>query len=83
MRRIASRFTTHLFALLFAASLTFGVSSVFANPPTGAAACKNAPPTFLGACVSPDDCQRRCVLEGGFQGDCISNGTELCCICAI
>jgi hypothetical protein len=69
-----------MFALLLAASLTFGVTSVFAQV---GVPCDN-PPTLLGACSSQEECHSRCLGYGGFQGDCVtaSDGTT-CCICAI
>jgi hypothetical protein len=82
MRRISNRIATPLSALLFAASMTFGVSSVFAKPVSGTAACRYDPPSMLGACVSEADCDRRCAAWGG-EGECIPTPDGPCCTCAI
>lgn len=80
MQWIGNRIAAPLMGLLFAASLVFGVTSAFAQAKL---ACKDQPPTFLGACISPASCQSRCLAAGGFQGDCISTAEGLCCICAL
>ena len=80
MQRIGNRIAAPFMGLLFAASLVFGVSSAFAQADFS---CKNQPPTLLGACISPASCQSRCEAQGGFQGDCISGASGLCCVCAL
>ena len=82
MRRTGNRIVGSLFTLLFAASLLFGIRTAFAQP-IAENACRYDPPTWLGACISPSSCHSRCLAQGGFQGECISNGSELCCTCAI
>lgn len=82
MRRMTRRIATPLAALLFAASMTFGVSSVFANPASTTAACRYDPPSMLGACVDEADCDRRCAAYGG-EGECIYTPSGNCCTCAI
>lgn len=77
-----STITRPLFALLFAASLTFGIRTAFAQPASGGA-CKNEPPTFLGVCISEEDCDFRCIAEGGFDGTCMQRPDGACCICAL
>jgi hypothetical protein len=81
MQRTVDRITTPLFALLLAASLTFGVSSVFAGE--GSKECTYAPPTFLGACFSNEECTERCIAQGGFAGECsLMPDGKKCCFCA-
>ena len=81
MRTSANRLFAPLFALLLAASLTFGVTAVFAQV---GAPCDYDPPTILGACSSEAECDDDCAQHGGFQGDCIvSSDGSTCCLCAI
>lgn len=77
MRQTANRITAPLFALLFAASITFGVNSVFAQVQ---APCDYDPPTVLGYCATEEECDVNCWGHGGFDGTCT---TSNCCICAI
>lgn len=64
---------THLvFALLTAATLSFGAASAFA-------AASNDPPTIIGTCTSQQDCQTKCELAGGYAGECDIKGR---CHCA-
>ncbi len=78
MRTIGNRLMAPLFALLLAASLTFGVTTTFAQP-REAPPCFNDPPNALGSCSSQEECQRKCDFYGGQPiGDCIDG----CCFCA-
>jgi hypothetical protein len=81
MRKTGSRIVTPLFSLLFAASLTFGVASVFSQ--ADAKECMYDPPTFLGACFSNEECTERCIAQGGYAGECsqMPDGKK-CCFCA-
>jgi hypothetical protein len=76
MRMFENRFVARTFGLLLAASLTFGVSSVFSQAETNV--CRTDPPTYLGTCSSEAECDEKCLAAGGFDGIC-TNG---CCICA-
>ena len=81
MRTIRNRFIAPLFALLLAVSLTFGVTTVFAQV---AGPCDYSPPTVLGYCSSEAECDWNCAAHGGWEGDCVTgpNNTK-CCLCAI
>ena len=81
MRIIRNRFVAPLFALLLAASLTFGVTAVFAQV---GGPCDYSPPTVLGACSSEQQCDDRCAAHGGWEGDCVVGpNNSTCCLCAI
>lgn len=81
MRRTGNRLVRPLFALLFAASLAFGVTSSFAQ--ANSKECLYDPPGFLGACFSNEECTERCIAAGGFAGECSNPpGGPRCCFCA-
>lgn len=81
MRKIGSRFTAPLAALLFAASLTFGVTAVLAQPAAKLDCPRDVGQGYIGvSCQVHSTCQQACAIEypdggGGFcdQG---------CCLCA-
>jgi hypothetical protein len=80
MRRIASSFTAPLFALLMAASLAFGVTTLFAQP---AEPCEVN--YFTGqvgaACNVTEDCTTPCrMVFPGTAGGACGGG---CCFCAM
>lgn len=83
MRRMGNRLATPLFALLLAASLVFGVTSVFAQA-AQTADCPFDGVNFVGACYSNEHCTDLCVMyNGGYpvtQGECWTNG---CCTCRL
>jgi hypothetical protein len=82
MRRIGNRLATPLFALLFAASLAFGVTSAFAQADRvapAAAVCPNNNDYLLGNC-SPT-CDQRCLDHFYTSGACISDQNGDCCVC--
>ena len=58
------------------ASMGFGAREAVAAKAT--APCYD-PPTWLGECASEAECDTRCVIAGGFEGECKPNG---CCACA-
>jgi hypothetical protein len=84
MRRISNRIATPLFALMFAASLAFGVTSSFAQvarlAPV-AAACPDDGFISAGPCISPEHCDERCRRRGFIGGDCIVGPEGNCCVC--
>lgn len=85
MRRIAHRMAPPLLALLFAASLTFGVTSTFAQarqPQLAPLACPNNNDDLLGDCGDfPEVCAFRCQQRGYVTGDCIGDASGNCCVC--
>jgi hypothetical protein len=81
MHRIGNR----LGALLFAASLAFGVTSSFAQagrvPPTAGACPDDGWSISAGACTSPEMCDLKCKGRWFEGGDCISGIEGNCCVC--
>jgi hypothetical protein len=76
MRRLGNRLTALLSGLALAGSLTFGVTSAFAEANT--IPCRWDPITHLGACSTEQECDNRCIAYGGFDGECAMG----CCHCA-
>lgn len=85
MRRIARRITTPLFALLFAASLAFGVGSSFAQAERAAPAAATCPDDGwsinAGACASQLLCRQKCQGRNYLTGDCLGGIEGNCCVC--
>jgi hypothetical protein len=85
MQTIARRITTPLFALLFTASLAFGVTTSFAQAERVTAAvpsCPNNNDDLLGDCDGyPEVCDFRCKQRGYDGGDCIGSIEGDCCVC--
>jgi hypothetical protein len=73
MRKIGSRIVSPLSALLLAASLAFGASTVFAQPQTQSN-CNMG----YGTCTQDSTCQQRCDFYGGYPIGACENG---CCVC--
>lgn len=64
------------------ASLSFAATEVYAASP--AMTCPNNGLTFLGECVTPEDCQEQCVIADGPDavGSCQTvHGSPNCCVC--
>ena len=82
MKKIGRRLATSALALLLAASLAFGVTSVFAQ--ARQTDCLFDGRTFVGACYSNQHCTDLCVMyNGGYPntvGECWTNG---CCVCQL
>jgi hypothetical protein len=87
MRKIGNRLATSLFALLFAASLGFGVTTSFAQAERmapAAAACANNNDNLLGNCDGYAlTCEFRCQQRGYVTGDCIGDLSGNCCVCQL
>ncbi|HEX6910908.1 MAG TPA: hypothetical protein VF142_10955 [Longimicrobium sp.] len=72
--RMTARPTHLLFALLTAATLTFGAATAFAAP------ASERDSAIIGTCTSQQDCQTKCEAVGGYAGECDTRGR---CHCAI
>lgn len=84
MRRIGNRITTPLFSLLFAASLAFGVTSVFAQADQGEGRCPDDGWSYLaGYCSSPEYCNLKCLGRYYSSGECIAGPEGNCCVCQL
>lgn len=83
MRRIGNRIATPLLALLFAASLAFGASTVFAQPAPASDCAVDYPNGFIGqACVVASDCAQGCqYIYPGVSNTWTCRGG--CCRCGI
>jgi hypothetical protein len=83
MRKIGNQLATPLFALLCAASLAFGVGSVFAQPAAVSACPVDYPNGYVGlACSVNSDCAQECQYV--YPG--VSNAWNCaggCCLCAV
>ena len=81
MRKIGSRFAAPLAALLLAASLTFGVTAVLAQPAAGLDCPRNTGTGEIGvSCTIRANCTVPCQQAyPGSPGGICSGG---CCICA-
>lgn len=83
MRKIGNRLATPLFALLFAASLAFGVGSVFAQPAAASDCPADYPNGRIGlACSVNSDCAQGCqyFYPGVSEAWHCARG---CCLCAV
>ena len=74
--RSLSHVTRTLFAVLVAAGLAFGATTVFAKPASAAKACFG---DAIGTCTSTAACNTACTAAGGIPGQAVCrNG---CCYC--
>ncbi len=72
-----------LTAVAFLGIMTLGASQALAATPTAVLACADDGVSFLGDCVTEEDCNRRCEEIAGeeAQGICAIVGGENCCWC--
>jgi hypothetical protein len=81
MRTIGNRIATPLFALLFTASLAFGVSSSFAQARQEGACPDDGWSINAGRCTTPEYCNLKCQGRWFEGGDCITGTEGNCCVC--
>lgn len=82
MPRIGNRIVTPLLAMLFAVTLAFGVTSVFAQPVQASGACPDDGWSInAGRCTTPEYCNLKCQGRWFIGGDCIQGIEGNCCVC--
>jgi hypothetical protein len=82
MQRIMRRISTAVYALGVVGALTFGASQALGRAVY--LSCPYDPPTWLGACASPEACDFSCDSITGDDdswGRCDTPGLPGCCVC--
>ncbi len=87
MERSSLPWSWSLFGLLITVALGFGVANA---GPSAIEECLDAPPDFLGECLSgtPGDvaCQTKCEFHQGWKGICYQDNpapAPRCCVCIL